>query len=246
MEPIYSMTTLQRNPSQVKEAAKSSVVRITEQGAAAYVFCSEDEFERRIAAEREDAETEILAFAAAGRLRESHRKARTTAASAASTAARATAIAVVVPAETLVGFIVVARLRVAFMHAAIAGTTFVTLVVATALRLVVERKIVAAFELAAGVVVRTARATRARSIQNIRPEIAEIIPELIDIGLLRTAVGIAAVLAALAAIGRTTVALCRTTVRTFGLIGVLGTIVDAAALFVFRRIAFTAPARVIE
>ena len=132
------------------------------------------------------------------------------------------------------------------MHAAIAGTTFVTLVVATALRLVVERKIVAAFELAAGVVVRTARAARARAIQNIRPEIAEIVPELIDIGLLRATVDIAAVLAALAAIGRTTFVLCRTTVRTFGLIGVLGTIVGAAALFVFGRIAFTAPAGVIE
>ena len=44
MEPIFSMTTLQRNPSQVKEAARDSVVRITEQGAGAYVFCSEEEF----------------------------------------------------------------------------------------------------------------------------------------------------------------------------------------------------------
>lgn len=55
MEPIYSMTMLQRNPNQVKAAAKDSVVRITEQGAGAYVFCSEEAFERRIAAEREDA-----------------------------------------------------------------------------------------------------------------------------------------------------------------------------------------------
>ena len=61
------MTTLQRNPSQVKEAAKSSVVRITEQGAAAYVFCSEDEFERRIAAEREDAAFEARLIEAVGR-----------------------------------------------------------------------------------------------------------------------------------------------------------------------------------
>lgn len=67
MEPIYSMTTLQRNPSQVKEAARDSVVRITEQGAGAYVFCSEDAFERRIAAEREDAAYEARLVEAVGR-----------------------------------------------------------------------------------------------------------------------------------------------------------------------------------
>ena len=67
MEPIYSMTTLQRSPSQVKEAARDSVVRITEQGAAAYVFCSEGAFERRIAAEREDAAFEARLAEAIGR-----------------------------------------------------------------------------------------------------------------------------------------------------------------------------------
>ena len=46
MEPIYSMTTLQRNPSQVKAAARDSVVRITEQGAGAYVFCSAEDRRR--------------------------------------------------------------------------------------------------------------------------------------------------------------------------------------------------------
>ena len=64
------MTTLQRNPSQVKEAARDSVVRITEQGAGAYgayVFCSEEEFERRIAAEREDAAFEARLSEAVGR-----------------------------------------------------------------------------------------------------------------------------------------------------------------------------------
>ena len=49
------MTTLQRNPSKVKAAAEHSIVRISEQGAGAYVFCSEDAFEQRIAREREDA-----------------------------------------------------------------------------------------------------------------------------------------------------------------------------------------------
>lgn len=67
MEPIYSMTALQRNPSQVKEAARDSVVRITEQGAGAYVFCSEEAFERRIAAEREDAAFEARLAEAVGR-----------------------------------------------------------------------------------------------------------------------------------------------------------------------------------
>lgn len=67
MEPIFSMTTLQRSPSQVKDAARDSVVRITEQGAGAFVFCSESAFERRIAAEREDAVFEARMLDAAGR-----------------------------------------------------------------------------------------------------------------------------------------------------------------------------------
>ena len=67
MEPIYSMTTLQRSPSQVKDAARDSIVRITEQGAAAYVFCSEEAFERRIAAEREDAAFEARLMESVGR-----------------------------------------------------------------------------------------------------------------------------------------------------------------------------------
>ena len=33
MDPIFSMTSLQRNLSEVKAAARDSVVRITEQGA---------------------------------------------------------------------------------------------------------------------------------------------------------------------------------------------------------------------
>lgn len=67
MEPIFSMTTLQRNPGQVKSAAQGSVVRITEQGVGAYVFCSEEAFERRIAAEREDAAFEARLSEAVGR-----------------------------------------------------------------------------------------------------------------------------------------------------------------------------------
>lgn len=67
MEPIYSMTALQRNTSQVKEAARSEVVRITEQGGAGFVFSSEEAFERRIAAEREDAAYEARLLEAVGR-----------------------------------------------------------------------------------------------------------------------------------------------------------------------------------
>jgi hypothetical protein len=67
MEPIFSMTTLQRNPSEVKRAAKESVVRITEQGAAAYVFCTEEKFEERIAKERADAAYEARVLDAVGR-----------------------------------------------------------------------------------------------------------------------------------------------------------------------------------
>lgn len=67
MEPIFSMTTLQRSPNEVKKAARDSVVRITEQGAGAYVFCSEDAFEKRIAREREDAAYEARLLEAVGR-----------------------------------------------------------------------------------------------------------------------------------------------------------------------------------
>lgn len=67
MEPIYSMTALQRNTSEVKEAARKDVVRITEQGGAGFIFASEDAFERRIAAEREDAAYEARLLEAVGR-----------------------------------------------------------------------------------------------------------------------------------------------------------------------------------
>ena len=61
------MTTLQRNPSVVKQAAHEDVVRVTEQGAPAYVFCSEEVFEERIARERADAAYEALMLDAVGR-----------------------------------------------------------------------------------------------------------------------------------------------------------------------------------
>lgn len=67
MEPNYSMTTLKCNPSQVKSAAHDEVVRITEQGMGAYVFCSEEVFEERIAKEREDAAYEARLLESVGR-----------------------------------------------------------------------------------------------------------------------------------------------------------------------------------
>ncbi len=54
MEAIYPVTDLQRNQGEVKAAAREGVVRVTENGRGAYVFCSEDVFERALseAAER--------------------------------------------------------------------------------------------------------------------------------------------------------------------------------------------------
>lgn len=67
MEPIYSMTTLQRNPSQAKSAARDNVVRVTEQGTGAFVFCGEEVFEERTAKEREDAAYEARLLESVGR-----------------------------------------------------------------------------------------------------------------------------------------------------------------------------------
>lgn len=67
MEPICPITTLQRNPSQVKSAAHDDVARITEQGMGAYVFCGEEVFEERIAKERKDAAYEARLIESVGR-----------------------------------------------------------------------------------------------------------------------------------------------------------------------------------
>lgn len=55
MDAIFSITALQRTPGKVKDAAKDNLVRITEQGQGAYVFCSDEVFEETIEREREDA-----------------------------------------------------------------------------------------------------------------------------------------------------------------------------------------------
>ncbi len=67
MEPIYSMTSLQRNPSAIKNDAREGIVRITEQGGGAFVFASEEAFEARLAQEREDAAYEARLIDAVGR-----------------------------------------------------------------------------------------------------------------------------------------------------------------------------------
>lgn len=67
VEPIYSMTTLQHNPSQVKSAARDDVARVTEQGTGAYVFFGEEVFEERVAKEREDAAYEARLIGSVGR-----------------------------------------------------------------------------------------------------------------------------------------------------------------------------------
>lgn len=67
MEPLFSMTTLQRNPSTVKESAQHELVRITEQGRTGYVFASDEVFERVIARERADAAYEARLLESVGR-----------------------------------------------------------------------------------------------------------------------------------------------------------------------------------
>jgi PHD/YefM family antitoxin component YafN of YafNO toxin-antitoxin module len=58
MEAIYPVTALQKQQGEVREAARSGLVRITENGRGAYVFCSEDVFEELLARERADAADE--------------------------------------------------------------------------------------------------------------------------------------------------------------------------------------------
>lgn len=55
MEAIFPITALSRDPAPVKDAAKKDLVRITERGAGAYIFCSEEIFEGRLSKAREDA-----------------------------------------------------------------------------------------------------------------------------------------------------------------------------------------------
>ena len=48
MDAIYSATALRDHPREVKQAARERLVRITENGNGAYVFCSEEVFQREV------------------------------------------------------------------------------------------------------------------------------------------------------------------------------------------------------
>ena len=67
MEPIHTMTALQRSLGKVKEDANRGLVRITEQGGGNYVFCSEAAFDEYVARQREDAAFEARLIDAVGR-----------------------------------------------------------------------------------------------------------------------------------------------------------------------------------
>lgn len=58
LDKIYSSTALATKQREVKEAARKNVVRITENGNGAFVFCSEEVFERELARAAEDARYE--------------------------------------------------------------------------------------------------------------------------------------------------------------------------------------------
>ncbi len=55
MESIFPITSLSKEPKAVKDEARRGLVRITENGKAAYVFASEEVFADIIKREREDA-----------------------------------------------------------------------------------------------------------------------------------------------------------------------------------------------
>lgn len=52
---IYPVSALQKNQREIREAAKEKMLHITENGASAYVFCSEEVLERTIARAVEEA-----------------------------------------------------------------------------------------------------------------------------------------------------------------------------------------------
>lgn len=45
---VYPVSALQRNSREVRDAAKEKLLRITENGASAHIFCSEEVLERTI------------------------------------------------------------------------------------------------------------------------------------------------------------------------------------------------------
>jgi len=67
MEPIFPITALQKNPAEVKAAAEKDLVRITEDGLGAFVFASEEVYERKIREAVEEARYLARISAAIGR-----------------------------------------------------------------------------------------------------------------------------------------------------------------------------------
>lgn len=55
MEAIYPFSDLKTKQREVKDAALKDVVRVTENGKGAFVFCSEEVFERKLQAAAEEA-----------------------------------------------------------------------------------------------------------------------------------------------------------------------------------------------
>lgn len=64
MTTIYSSSALKTKQREVKDAALNDVVHITENGNAAFVFCSEEVFERKLQEAAEQAAYEERARAA--------------------------------------------------------------------------------------------------------------------------------------------------------------------------------------
>jgi len=59
ISPIFSFSALKSNQREVKDRGRTEVVHITENGNAAFVFCSEEVFEREKARAVEDAISEL-------------------------------------------------------------------------------------------------------------------------------------------------------------------------------------------
>lgn len=55
MSPIFPISALQKRQREVKQAADNDIVRITENGSGAYIFCSESTFKRLLAEATEEA-----------------------------------------------------------------------------------------------------------------------------------------------------------------------------------------------
>lgn len=64
MVPIFPVTALQKNSSEVRDAARKGIVHITENGRSSYVFASESAFDEYVAQQRAEAAREALLFQA--------------------------------------------------------------------------------------------------------------------------------------------------------------------------------------